>query len=486
MDVVFPDIPAYKGWGAPMRSESTIQDLEVISGSVPRDLNGTLYRCGPDRQYPPMMAEDIFIDGEGMAHMWRFEDGHVDYRSRWMRNERFLLQEKARRSLFGRYRNRYTNDPSVAGKSMGTANTNAVFHAGKLLVLKEDSLPFEADPDTLESIGEWDFHGEVTSRTFSAHPKVDLVRNELISYGHQAKGDGTTDMVYYVIGPDGHVAHEVWFHAPYPGVVHDFGVTDTHVIFPFFPLITDVEVLKKGGTFYEWHPEQPTMYAVLPRRGTAEDIRWFKGPATSAGHMMNAFTEGSKVCLDICLYHGNCFPFFPQHDGTFTKPVPPQLTRLTFDMTSNDDSFESELLLPTPGEMPRMDDRYMGKKNRYGYLICRPADAKVGDTVTANIARFDFETRQLETWSPGETSGVQEPIFVPRAPNSPEGDGYLLVIVNRFDAGHSDLAILDANNIARGPVALLKLGVRVRSTFHGMWVPEWSFKTGRFDFPEPV
>ena len=486
MDVVFPDIPSYEGWGAPMRSESTIQDLELLSGSVPKDLRGTLYRCGPDRQYPPMSGEDIFIDGEGMAHMFRFNDGHVDYRSRWVRNERFLLQEAARRSLFGRYRNRYTNDPSVEGKSMGTANTNAIWHGGKLLILKEDSLPYEVDPDTLETIGEWDFYGEVTSKTLSAHPKIDLIRNEMITYGHQAKGDGTTDMAYYIIGPDGHVAHEVWFHAPYPGVVHDFAVTDTHVIFPFFPLITDVDVLKKGGTFYEWHPDQPTMYAVLPRRGTAEDIRWFKGPATSAGHMMNAFTDGSKVHLDICLYLGNCFPFFPAHDGTFTQPVPPQLTRLTFDMKSNDESFASELLLGAPSEMPRMDDRFMGKQNRYGYVICRPGKAAAGDVVTANIGVFDFETRELQSWSPGATSGVQEPIFAPRTPDSPEGDGYLLVIVNRFDEQHSDLAILDAQDVEKGPVALLKMPVRVRATFHGMWVPEGALETGLYEFPEPA
>ena len=57
---------------------------------------------------------------------WYFRDGQVDYKSRWVRNERFVLQEKARRSLFGRYRNRYTNDPSVQGKDQSTANTSAV------------------------------------------------------------------------------------------------------------------------------------------------------------------------------------------------------------------------------------------------------------------------------------------------------------------------------------------------------------------------
>lgn len=114
MDTVFPDIPLYQGWGAPLRLESDIRDIRLVHGRVPRDLTGVLYRCGPDRQYPSMTKEDVFIDGEGMAHLFRFENGHVDYRSRWVRTERFRLQERARRSLFGRYRNRYTNDPSVA------------------------------------------------------------------------------------------------------------------------------------------------------------------------------------------------------------------------------------------------------------------------------------------------------------------------------------------------------------------------------------
>jgi carotenoid cleavage dioxygenase len=172
MDTVFPDIPLYRGWGAPLRLESDIRDLRLVQGQVPRDLNGMLYRCGPDRQYPSIAKDDIFIDGEGMAHLFRFENGHVDYRSRWVRTERFRLQERARRSLFGRYRNRYTNDPSVAGRNMGTANTNIVWHGHKLLALKEDSLPIELDPETLETRGEWRYEGAVSAVSLTAHPKL--------------------------------------------------------------------------------------------------------------------------------------------------------------------------------------------------------------------------------------------------------------------------------------------------------------------------
>jgi carotenoid cleavage dioxygenase len=473
--VRFPDIALYRGWGAPLRLESDIRDLEVTHGAVPPELNGTLYRCGPDRQYPPMLGDDIFIDGEGMVHMFRIENGHVDYRSRWVRNERFLLQEQARRSLFGRYRNRYTNDASVSGKNQGTANTNVIWHGRKLLVLKEDSLPIEIDPNTLETKREWNYDGQVKAVSMSAHPKLDLARNELLTFSYQALGDGTTDVVFYVIDARGKIAHETWFNAPYPGMVHDFCVSESHVIFPFFPLITDMDVLKKGGPFYQWHPDKESVFAILPRRGSAKDIRWFRGPAASAGHMMNTVSDGAKVNLDLCLYDGNCFPFFPKPDGTHTEPVPPLLTRLTFDLAGNSDGYTARTLCPVPSEMPRTDDRYQGKPYRYGYMISyRAADG------TSALGHIDHETGELSSWQPGPNSAVQEPQFVPRAPDASEGDGYILVLVNRIAENRSDLAILDATRLDAGPLALVKLPVRVRSTFHGMWVPLRALQTGRY------
>jgi len=482
MEVTFPDIPFYKGWGAPLRIESDLRDLELIQGQVPADLNGTLYRCGPDRQYPPMLGDDIFIDGEGMAHMFRFSDGHVDYKSRWVRSERFLLQEQARRSLFGRYRNRYTNDPSVAGRNQSTANTNAIWHGRKLLILKEDGLPVEVHPDTLATIGIWNYGGAVRAVSLTAHPKLDLHRNELLTYSYQAQGDGSRDFAFYIITADGQVAHELWFDMPYPGMVHDFAVTDTHVIVPFWPLITDMEVVKKGGPYYQWHPDQDCHFAIFPRRGRTEDIRWFHGPAASAGHMMNACNEGKHLHLDVCLYQGNCFEFFPSYDGSPYQPCPPQLARLSFDLDKAGTDYTTRILIGSPCEMPRIDERFIGKPYRYGYMLCRPPEAAAAGTVGLSaIGCFDHATGKLNTWSAGPDSGAQEPIFVPRRPGAAEGEGWLLVLVNRMAEGRSDLAILDALNVSAGPVALLKLGIRVRSTFHGMWVPEQALQTGIYN-----
>jgi carotenoid cleavage dioxygenase len=87
----------------------------------------------------------------------------------------------------------------------------------------------------------------------------------------------------------------------------------------------------------------------------------------------------------------------------------------------------------------------------------------------------------LETWDHGEQVSVQEPQFVPRTPDSPEGDGWLLTILNRLDRNHSELAVFDATRLSDGPVARLFIPVRVRATFHGMWVPAETLRTGRFD-----
>jgi len=127
--------------------------------------------------------------------------------------------------------------------------------------------------------------------------------------------------------------------------------------------------------------------------------------------------------------------------------------------------------------MPRTDDRYQGVPYRHGYLICnRGMDGSSG------TGHVDLQTGELEIWAPGPGDSVQEAQFVPRAPDSPEGDGWLLVPVSRVSKMRTDLVILDARKVAAGPVATLKLPVRVRASFHGTWVPESALRTGRFNY----
>ena len=120
----FPDLLVYRGYSAPSRIEADVHDLEVI-GTMPAVLQGTYYRNSADPTYPPLHGTDIFLNGDGMVHMLRLENGHADLKTRYVRTPKFLAERAARRAIFGAYRNPYTDAPEAAGIDRGTANTSS-------------------------------------------------------------------------------------------------------------------------------------------------------------------------------------------------------------------------------------------------------------------------------------------------------------------------------------------------------------------------
>lgn len=476
MSVKFPDTITFSGHDAPSRVEADIYDLEVV-GDLPQDLAGTWYRCGPDPQYPPFMGDDIYINGDGMMSMFRFQGGHADFKSRYVRTERFLAERKARRSLFGLYRNAYTDHPSVAGLGRGTANTTAVWHAGRLFALKEDSRPYEIDPDTLETRGIFDWGGRLRTKTVSAHPKIDPQTGEMLFYGYEASGEASRDMAFCIADRDGNLVKEEWFEAPYVGMVHDFAVTAEHAVFPIIPAIADLERLKAGGLHWMTDLRKDTFVGVLPRSGVAADMRWFRRPGGQSFHTINAFSEGDKVHLDLLVSEINPFPYVPDISGAPYDPerAAPVPMRWTMDLSRAEARIEERPLAQVSGDVPRLDERFVGRPYRYTYMgMVDPTRAMVKSGpigVGFNMAgRLDVATGETSIWFGSDTDGFQEPIFVPSGPE--QGQGYLLSVIERHAGIESDVGVFDATAVHNGPIAILRVPMRLRMAFHGCWVPE--------------
>jgi carotenoid cleavage dioxygenase len=147
----FPNHPNLRGGFAPLQMECDVNDL-VVEGEIPKELNGSFYRNGPNPQYAPR-GQYHWFGGDGMIHAFHLEDGRVSYRNRWVRTVKWEKEREAGRSLFSAF-NPLDNDESVAGlETDGVANTNIIWHGGKLLALEEGHAPFELDPHTLESVG---------------------------------------------------------------------------------------------------------------------------------------------------------------------------------------------------------------------------------------------------------------------------------------------------------------------------------------------
>jgi carotenoid cleavage dioxygenase-like enzyme len=482
MSVRFPDEPGFTGRFAPVRMEGEIRGLEVTQGTVPSSLRGTFYRVGADPAWPPFVERDFYFNADGMVAMFRFRDGYADFRSRYVRTPRFLAEREARRSLFGAYRNPYTDDSSVAGLSRGLANTNVYWHAGRLLASKEDSPPVQIDPDTLDTVGEWTWSGDLSSQTATAHPKIDPHSGDLVFFGYAAKGETTPDIAYYEADASGRIVHEAWFEAPYPSMIHDWAVTEHFVVFPIIPLTSDLERLKAGGPYYVWDGSRDVYLGVVPRRGSA--VRWFRGTNRFASHIMNAFDDGRFVYIDTPVGEKSAFPWFPDITGAPFDPERARgyLSRWTIDSKGNpDEGFGETRLIDCPGEFPRTDDRRATLGYRFGVLnltevpgAVPPADGIPGFRWLASV---DPATGSMRRRFAGLDSTVQEAIFAPPAPDAPHGEGYVMQLVDRHATGTTDLLILDAQHIDGEPVATLKIPVRMPGGLHGNWVSEEQLAT---------
>lgn len=289
-------------------------------GTIPKDIDGAFYRVGPEWYQPPMFPDDGIVNADGYVSMFRIRDGKVSYRGRWVRTWRFQKEREAGRVLFGYYRNPYTDDPSVRDPKRPNlrtvANTSTLVHAGRLFTLKEDGLPYEVDPLTLETVGTWDFHGKWKSETFTAHPKVDPLTGELVAFGYEASGLASDDLWIYTISREGRVTEEVRAKVPYVSMIHDMALTHRHIVFPFGGYVTSEERLKAGKIHWGWDSSKPSYIGVIPRGGSAKDMRWFKGPERCTMHVFNAHSEGNKVILYAPFYDSNFFAFFPPVDGS--------------------------------------------------------------------------------------------------------------------------------------------------------------------------
>ncbi len=476
----FPDSPAFTGFNAPSRIECDIPNL-AHEGVIPPELDGAFFRVQPDPQFPPRLGDDISFNGDGMITRFHIHDGQCDIRQRWAKTDKWKLENKAGKGLFGAYRNPLGDDDSVKGEIRGTANTNAFIYAGKLWAMKEDSPALTMDPATMETFGFEKFGGKMTGQTFTAHPKIDPHTGNMIAIGYAASGLCTDDVCYYEISPEGALIREIWFKVPYYCMMHDFGVTEDYLVLHIVPSIGSWERLEKGLPHFGFDTTLPVHLGIIPRRDGVmqDDIRWFTRNNCFASHVMNAFQEGTKVHFDTPEAQNNMFPFFPDVHGAPFNPMQAasRLTRWTVDMASNSEEFDSiERLTETVGEFPRIDDRMTGLPYRYGWMLemdmARPVELKggsAGGMLMNCLFLIDHQTKKEQHWWCGPTASLQEPCFIPRSKDAPEGDGWIVQVCNRLDQHKSDLLIFDALKIEKGPVATVHIPFALRFGLHGNW-----------------
>lgn len=446
---------------APIRSED---DFELkVRGEIPPELRGSLFRIGANPQFEPRdPAGHHWFAGDGMIHKFAIEDGRVTYRNRYVRTPKWQLEHQAGRALFGGFNPR-SADPSVLGKDGGSANTNIIWHAGKLMALEEAHKPTEMEPVSLETKGYIDaYRSRVT-----AHPKLDPKTGELIWFAYNA-GDPpmSARMSYGITGPDGTVLRRDDFEAPFAAMMHDFMVTENYVVFPVMPLTGSVERVMKGLPLFTWEPEKGTFVGVMLRNADVSTIRWFNTDACYVFHPLNSWEADGKIFCDVMRY--DRAPLFANVDGSPGAPATAKLVRWTIDPSKPSDAIRQEPLDDLDAEFPRVDARIETRKHRHGWF--NADTTRSGPFRLNSIAHLDLQTGRRQIFALGPMDGLSEPVFAPRPAGTEEGDGWITAVAYRAAENRSDLLIFNALDVGKGPIAVAEVPRRVPYGFHGNWV----------------
>jgi carotenoid cleavage dioxygenase len=142
------------------------------------------------------------------------------------------------------------------------------------------------------------------------------------------------------------------------------------------------------------------------------------------------------------------------------------LDRWTVDLTAG--TVREERLDDTSQEFPRVDERLVGRRHRYGYAVGYPPGSRGLSTPDA-ILKHDTVTRSTQVASFGPGRQPSEFVFVPSTPDGAEDDGVAMGFVYDCATDRSDLVLLDAQTFET--LAEVHLPARVPNGFHGNWVP---------------
>ncbi|CAK9238338.1 unnamed protein product [Sphagnum jensenii] len=490
----------------PVASETDPASGLTVSGSIPECLNGEFVQVAPNPRFSPVSKYHWF-DGDGLLHGLNIKDGKATYVARFVKTSKLQQEEYYGAAKFVKAGDMY-GKKGIAfallhnlrvklgvldiSNGLGTANTALVYYNNKLLALHEADKPYiikVLEDGDLETIGREDY-GTLADR-FTAHPKFDPVTGEM--FGFYWKQMELPYLTYQMFSKEGVLLEPVPITIPECVFIHDFAITENYAIFLDLSLMMNKKFLTEGKNVFNFDPSKEARLGLLPRYAKNESqIRWFTIPPCMIFHTVNAWEEGDEVVLIACRMPTYDFTLFAAFDEDKYEDSRPQLYEFKMNLKTGEAT--QRLLSTLTIEFPRINDNYIGRKQRYAYGAI--FDKKM---TVIGVAKFDLalepelNTRDLKIggniiglFVHGDGRRGSEPLFVPRVVDKeiPEDDGYLICFVYDENKGKSETVIIDAKTMASEPVGVVNLPTRVPVGFHSIFVSQEQLNNQRYNSPK--
>ena len=453
---------------APWHEETESFDLPVI-GKLPDDLAGALFRVANNPRFEPLDTDRYhWWEGDGGVAGTYIRDGKASFRMKWVNTDSMKVEVEAGEALYSGFVNgsgKARRDlPQGAPPAKSVANTNVGLFADHLLVYFEGGLPHSMHPESLDTQGTYDFGGAVDILC-TAHYKIDPATGNMLFYA--AVGPSLT---WYEADPTGTVVDTFSFDMGCPAMVHDYIVSEHLAIFLISPNQFRLDRIMEGRPGVLWDETAVpggSRFAVLDRR--THEVTWYDtGLMLAPTHFFNAHETPTGIVVDLHVIARLGNPADDSDEPLDSHSWFPPAMAWRFVLDSATKTTTQQMHSGIAGEFPKINDAWLGKKNRFGYFTTTRNLSPL--TMTDGLARHDFSTGQtIVLEGPDGLTSPSEPVFVQRRGATEENDGYLLTIWWNPATGLSELLVHEASAFVREPLARIKLPVRVPFAFHGSW-----------------
>ena len=431
-------------------AESLAAPLTTLSGRLPPDLTGVLWRNGPAEHDRFGHRYGHWFDGDGMVQAFTFTRDGVSHRARVLDTPKRRRETAAGKRLLPTFATLPPDvAPFMAPDDMNAANTSVLAHGGRLMALWEGGSALEFDAETLAAGDFVAWRTDLTGAPFSAHPKVEA--------------DGTCwnigcvtfprpMLLFYRIAPEGRLAAFNALPVDPLGMVHDCVVTRRHLVIVVPPFVVEPARFAAGPISFldahAWQPELGTRVIVVDKE-TLSPVRRHELPAGFHFHHGNGWEEADgTIHLDLCQAAD---PMFAIRDlravmeGDWRFPsAHPHYHRMVLRPGG---AATVEQVAPRVADFPRIDPRRTGLRHRALFAL---TGAEVGGWPLSRIDRIDPDRGPVDGWSYPHHLIPEEHVFVPLG--EAESDGWLVGPFLDLERRASGLSVFDAGHLADGPL----------------------------------
>ena len=441
-------------------------NIRIVSGKLPSDLRGHLYRNGPAMHNIGSDRFSHWFDAPGMVQKFTFANNKISHHGRLIETARNVAEAKAGAilfSAFGTYGDRLGSGGSADGQNVG--NISLVQHGGELLALWEGGSAHIIDPDSLKTEARKDWSPKTKGLPFGAHPRRDQ-DGSLWNIGYSVN---PAALILYHIASDGQLLRTHILPQTSTPMVHDFMITASKIVIVAPPYSASNTAGKTFVDLFEWDAAQPTQILIIDKNDLT-NVSIVEIEPFWVFHFGNAYDmSATEIGFDFALYDTPNFitqDAFAAMNGSWDgrTSAASRYVQAKINLTSKTAHLEAASEF-SQVEFIHTDSRENLLPHRYALMLAHASDAK--DFRLNRLLLIDRLSESHSFFDVKETEILEEHLIVPKPRR--EGAFWIMGTALDWQKGITNISIYEGAHLSDGPIMKAELDLALPLGLHGIF-----------------